>query len=67
MRSFYTNSDGRTANLCLLLDRKSTRLTIYDNSGKETHRTVYLTWDDAISSLRSFGPGWTNDLTHAVL
>ena len=66
MRSFYTDSTGKTADLCLMLNRTETRLTIRDH-GKELLRQYYPTWDDALDALRASGTGWTNDITHDAL
>jgi len=67
MRAFYTAPSGFTADLCLYLNRKTTRLTVREPSGNDILRQDYPSWDAAIDALRNIGSGWINDLTHQPL
>ncbi len=62
MRAWYRSVDGRTADLCLFINSKNTRLTIRDAGGHEVSRVIYKTWEEALEALAEAGE-WTNDLT----
>ena len=63
MRAFYTDHLGFTADLCLMTNGESTRLTVRSPEGTTIHRAYYESWDTAIRSLRTMLPSCTNDLT----
>lgn len=67
MRAFYTNHLGFTADLCLMLNGSSTRLTVRTPEGATIHRDYYQTWEAALDRLRYMLPGCVNDLTHQPL
>jgi hypothetical protein len=67
MRAFYTHRTGFTADLCLMLNRCETRLTVRDAAGDLVLRQYYPSWDAAIDALRAVGTGWINDITHETL
>lgn len=67
MRSFYADPLGFHADLCLMLNGTSTRLTVTSPEGTTLHRAYYPTWDDAIAALRYMLPHCVNELTHQPL
>lgn len=71
MRWFYTDRSGRSADLCLMLDRHSVRLVVYDPSRapgeREIIRSVFPSYTDAVSVLKANGIGWRSDLTGILL
>lgn len=67
MRSFYTDINGSTADLCLMLNRCETRLTVRDAAGGLVLRQYYPSWDAAIDALRAVGTGWINDITRETI
>ena len=64
MRAFYTDHLGFHADLCLMLNSNSTRITVRDPEGHCIHRDYYATWDIALATLRFMLPGAVNDITH---
>lgn len=62
MRAWYHSEQGLTADLCLLLDRESTRLIIRE-SYSTTLSKVYPSWQSALDALKAIGSEWVNDLT----
>ena len=67
MRAFYTDFTGRTADLCLMLNRTETRVTVRDTDGNLILRQYCPSWTAAIDVLRAAGTGWVNDLTHETI
>lgn len=63
MRAWYTDRSGLRADLCLLLNRETTRLIIRDASGRTIDTRTYPSWADAISALSGIGTGWVSDIT----
>ena len=64
MRAFYTDHLGFSADLCLMTNGHSTRITVRDPEGHCIHRKYYATWEIAKATLRFMLPGAVNDLTH---
>ncbi len=67
MRAFYTCRDGRTADLCELMNSAETRLTIRSASGNAITREFFPTWAAAVYIMRTGAESWTNDLTGETL
>lgn len=68
MRAFYTHPvTGFTADLCLMTNGHSTRITVRNTEGHIIHRDYYKTWKVAIKMLKYMLPGAVNDLTHEPL
>lgn len=67
MRAFYTCTDGRTADLCEMMNSAETRLTIRSASGSTITRESFPTWAAAIYIMRTGAESWTNDLTGETL
>lgn len=67
MRAFYTGNCNFTADLCLMTNGHSTRLTVRSPEGTVLHISYHPTWNDAIETLRQCGEGWVNDLTGIAL
>lgn len=64
MRAFYRDHLGFHGDLCLMLNRESTRLTVYSPEGTPIHRQYYATWDIALATLRHMLPDAVNEITH---
>lgn len=63
MRAWYTCKSGLRADLCLLLNRTSTRLIIRNQAGDTVSSEVYPSWNAAISAMLETGESWTSDMT----
>lgn len=64
MRAFYTTPSGFTADLCLMTNRHSTRITVRNPERHVIHCDYYPTWGAAIETLKSMLPDAVNDITH---
>lgn len=64
MRAFYTDHLGFTADLCLMTNGHSTRITVRNPERHVIHRDYYPTWGAAIETLKFMLPGAVNDMTH---
>lgn len=67
MRAFFTCRDGRTADLCEMMNSAETRLTIRSASGSTITREFFPTWAAAVYIMRTGADAWTNDLTGETL
>ena len=64
MQAFYNDHLGFNADLCQMLYRETTRLTVYDPEGHCIHRKYYATWEIAKTTLRHIMPDAVNEITH---
>lgn len=67
MRAWYHTKFGFTADLCMLLNRESTRVIIRSPEHTTMFTKVYATWEAAVEALKELGYGWINDLTGKAL
>ena len=67
MRAWYHTKLGFTADLCMLLNRESTRVIIRSPEHTTIFVQVYSTWSAALEALKELGYGWVNDLTGETL
>ena len=66
MRAFYTNALGFTADLCLMVNGHSTRVTIRTPEGSTVYRKYFESWDEAVTALKSMAATdhpWVNNIT----
>lgn len=63
MRAWYMDPLGFHADLCLMLNGTSTRLTVRSPEGTTIHRDYYPTWNDALAALQYMLPRCVNELT----
>lgn len=64
MRAFYTDPIGFTADVCLMTNGRSARVTVRSPEGSVIHTGYYPTWGIAVATIRYMLPDSTNDLTH---
>ena len=68
MRAFFTNRLGFKADLCLMVNGHSTRVTVRMPEGPVMFCQYYDTWDEALEALRSLTTTqWVNDMTHEII
>ena len=63
MRSFYTDPLGFTADICLMANHRSARVTVRSPEGTTIHYDYYPSWEAAVVTLRFMLPKAVNDLT----